>query len=83
MAIVKRMSASEARNRLSHLMDEAYYNRAKFVLERRGTPMALVIGIEEYQEWQEDKEDIEDMIESLASSEGEWIDFEDYHKKNT
>jgi prevent-host-death family protein len=81
MAIVKRMGASEARNRLSHLMDEAYYNHAKFVLERRGLPMALVIGIEEYQKWQEDKEDIEDMIEALTSSEGKWINFEDYHEK--
>ncbi len=81
MAKVKHLSASEARSRLPQIMDEAYYNRAKFVIEQHGVPMAVVIGIEEYQEWLEDKEDIEAMVEALTSDEGEWRDFEEYHKE--
>jgi len=81
MATVKRLSASEALTRFPQIMDKAYHNRAKFVIEQHGVPMAVVIGIGEYQEWLEDKENIEAMMEALTSDEGEWIDFEEYHKE--
>lgn len=76
---LKRIGVVEARKEISRLMEEAYQRNIRFILERHGVPLAVLIGINEYQQLLEDKQDIADMAESLAS-EGKWEDFNKYHK---
>ena len=42
------LSVSEARDRLSDLMGRAFYRNETFVIARKGTPMVVLISIEEY-----------------------------------
>jgi prevent-host-death family protein len=42
------LNVSEARDRLSDLMGRAFYRNETFVIARKGTPMVVLISIEEY-----------------------------------
>lgn len=42
------LSVSEARDRLSDLMGRAFYRNETFVIARKGTPMVVLMSIEEY-----------------------------------
>lgn len=42
----------EAKSKLAELVGQVKYGGKRFVLERRGRPMALLISIEEYEQWQ-------------------------------
>ena len=48
--------AQEARQRLGRILEQARYHHQRFVVERAGKPMAVVVGI---QEW-------ENILETLA-----------------
>lgn len=50
MAELKSISASEARNNLSEVMEKTFFGGDVFVLERRDMPMSVVVGIKDYQE---------------------------------
>ncbi len=52
----KVVSAFRARQNLGQLLDEARYQGHRFVVERSGKPMAIVVGIEEW----------ENILETLA-----------------
>jgi len=79
--MVKRLGVSEARPRLTHVMQEAYYKNTRFILERNGIPMAVVFGIEECKELFEDMEDLKDMLEALKAPKEEWLDYDEYRKE--
>jgi len=80
--MVKRLGVSEARTRLIHVMQEAYYKNTRFILERNGIPMAIVLGVEECKELFEDMEDLKDMLEALKAPKEEWLDYDEYRTKN-
>lgn len=42
------LNVSEARDRLSDLMGRAFYRNETFVIARKGTPMVVLMSIEEY-----------------------------------
>ena len=42
----------EAKSKLAELVGQVKYGGKRFVLERRGRPMAMLISIEEYEQWQ-------------------------------
>lgn len=48
----KTISAYEARRRFGQLLEETFYQKDHFVVERSGRPMAAIVPIEEYQKWQ-------------------------------
>ena len=50
MVKFKSISASEARNNLSEVMEKTFFDGEVFVLERREMPMSVVVGIKDYQE---------------------------------
>ena len=79
--MIKRLGVSEARPKLTQIMDEAYYRSARFILERNGIPMAVVLGVEECQELFEDRQDLQDMLEALKAPKEEWLDYDEYRKK--
>jgi prevent-host-death family protein len=42
----------EAKSKLAELVGQVKYGGKRFILERRGRPMAMLISIEEYEQWQ-------------------------------
>ena len=42
----------EAKSKLAELVGQVKFGGKRFVLERRGRPMAMLISIEEYEQWQ-------------------------------
>jgi AbrB family looped-hinge helix DNA binding protein len=79
--MLKTIEASEVRTHLSEIMMEAYKNSTRFVLESDKTPMAVVIGYQDYLQLLEDQEDIEAMLEVAAAYESEKIDYDEYRKR--
>ncbi len=71
---IKKVGAFELRSNLAKIMTEAYLGN-QFLLERNGIPIAVLIGIREYQQLQEDFEDIKDRLEAVA--EDDWVDFDE------
>jgi prevent-host-death family protein len=49
--MAKTVSAMEVRNRLGDLLSRASYTGEQFIIERRGKPVAVLMGIEEYQRY--------------------------------
>ncbi len=48
----KIIGAYEARRRFGQIIEEAYYRRDHFIVERSGRPMAVIVPIEDYEKWQ-------------------------------
>ena len=48
----KTIGAWEARRRFGQLIEEAFYNKDYFVVERSGRPMAVIVPVDEYHKWQ-------------------------------
>lgn len=46
------IGAYEARRRLGQLIEEAFYKRDHFIIERSGRPMAALVPIDDYHKWQ-------------------------------
>ena len=47
------VTAMEVRNRLGDLLSRAFYTGEQFIIERRGKPMAVIMGLDEYQRYLE------------------------------
>ncbi len=66
----KVISAFQARQNFGQLLDEARYKGLRFLVERAGKPMAVVIGIEEWENIIETLEELNDpeYLESIKES---------------
>ena len=47
----KTIGAYEARRRFGQLIEEAFYKRDHFIVERSGRPMAAIVPIADYRKW--------------------------------
>ena len=47
----KQIGAFEARRKFGQLLEEAFYNKDSFIVNRAGRPMAVIVSYEEYQQW--------------------------------
>jgi len=47
----KTIAAFEARRKFGQLIEEAYYRKDSFVVERSGRPMAVIVPIDAYERW--------------------------------
>ena len=78
------ISAMEIRKQLGDLLSRILYTGECFIIERRGKPIAAIIGIEEYKAVLPILEDLEDVTraeESLAryrENPEEFVDFDAY-----
>ncbi len=79
--MVRRLGVSEARPKLTYIMQEAYNRNTRFILERNGIPMAVVLGGEECKRLFEDSQDLKDMLEALEAPEEEWLDYDEYREE--
>jgi prevent-host-death family protein len=62
----KTIGAWEARRRFGQLLEEAFYNKDHFVVERSGRPMAVIVPVDDYHKWQRlAKERIFTMLEEV------------------
>lgn len=61
----KTIGAFEARRNLGKMIEEAFYKKDSFIIERSGRPMAVLVSIEDYQKWRRlAKEQVLVMLES-------------------
>jgi prevent-host-death family protein len=64
----KTVGAYEARRKFGQLLEEAFYNKDAFIVERAGRPMAAIVSIDEYHQWRElAKGQIFQMLEEVWS----------------
>ncbi len=81
-AVERTLNASEARDALPDLLARAAYAHERTVINRRGKPMAVLIGVEEYRlferllEEYEDRMDTETALAVLADDQDEIVSFE-------
>lgn len=81
-ALERTISSSEARDALPDLLARAAYAHERTVINRRGKPMGVLIGIEEYQlferllEEHEDRMDVETALDILADEDDEVVAYE-------
>ena len=47
----KHIGAFEARRKFGQLLEEAFYNKDAFIIQRAGRPMAVIVSYDEYQQW--------------------------------
>ena len=47
----KNIGAFEARRKFGQLIEEAFYQKDAFIVERSGRPMAVIVSIDEYRKW--------------------------------
>ncbi len=47
--MLQKIDVSDAREKLSSIMDKVYFSGEKFLILRRGIPMAVISGIMEYE----------------------------------
>ena len=83
MAKIKSISISEARPKLTHLVDEVSRSGEPFFIISNSELKAVLLGIDEYNALQERVEDLEDTVDILkAQSEGEpTMPFEEHQEK--
>ncbi len=68
----KTIGAYEARRRFGQLIEEAYYRRDHFIVERAGRPMAVIVSIDDYERWQRlAKERFFSMLQGVWERSGE------------
>jgi prevent-host-death family protein len=48
-AVIKRMSAKEARDRFAELLGQVHYGKDTVIVEKQGKPMVAVIDVERYE----------------------------------
>lgn len=63
------VSAMELRKELGDKLERAYHRNERFIVERKGKPMAALIGIDDYEAilpFLENIEDLKDAEEALA-----------------
>ena len=48
----KIVGAWEARRKFGQILEEAFYKKDAFVVERAGRPMAAIVSVEDYYKWQ-------------------------------
>ena len=48
----KTVGAYEARRKFGQIIEEAFYKKDSFVVERSGRPMAVIVPIDVYRRWQ-------------------------------
>jgi prevent-host-death family protein len=62
----KTIGAYDARRKFGQLLEEAFYNKDAFIVERAGRPMAAIVSIDEYQKWRRmAKEQVFQMLEEV------------------
>ena len=62
----KQIGAFEARRKFGQLLEEAFYNKDSFIVQRAGRPMAVIVSYEDYQQWRAlAKEQVFRMLEGV------------------
>jgi len=49
----KNIGAFEARRKFGQLIEEAFYQKDAFIIERAGRPMAVLVSVDEYQRFKQ------------------------------
>ena len=67
------ISVADAKKRLSELMSRVAYNRERFLVQRRGKPMAALVSAEDLLVLEQQKAP----SQGLLAAAGAWADFEE------
>ncbi|HHW19338.1 MAG TPA: type II toxin-antitoxin system Phd/YefM family antitoxin [Firmicutes bacterium] len=58
-------SPIEVRDKLGQIIEEAYDTGKRFIIARRGKPMAAIVLISEYEKWERDREEFFGLISKV------------------
>ena len=61
----KVLGVTEARKKLSRIVDQVQYQRDTYLISRYGEPAAAVVPVEVYENWQRQREELFDHIRNL------------------
>ncbi len=82
----KKLSVADAKKHLSELMSRVAYNQERFLIERRGKPMAALVSAEDLAQLELEPK----AVQGLMSAVGAWSEFdeldqmiEDIYKQRT
>ena len=81
MSVVKTVALKAAQADLARLVDEAWENRTKFIIECNGTAKALLINVEELIEQMTDRNGAISLLEALNDPNEEWLDYDAYRRE--
>jgi len=65
MGVEKTINAVAARRNFGQMLEEAYHRGNRFIVERAGRPMAVVVPIEQYEQWQFRREQFFALIDQV------------------
>ncbi|MCH8107464.1 MAG: type II toxin-antitoxin system Phd/YefM family antitoxin [Chloroflexi bacterium] len=71
--MLTRMSVADAKKHLSELMSRVVYKNERFLIERRGKPMAALVSAEDLAQLEQEPT----ASKGLRAAVGAWADFED------
>lgn len=66
----KNIGAFEARRNLGSLLEKVRYRGDKYIVERRGEPMAALVPLELYREWRERRERFFERLRGVQEGSG-------------
>ena len=75
--MVKKVRVTEAKAQLSALMARAGYGGERFLIERRGRPLAALVGVEDLERLEGEREDIPSRPLGAIARVGAWGEAEE------
>jgi prevent-host-death family protein len=75
--VVKKVRVTEAKAQLSALMARAGYGGERFLIERRGRPLAALVGVEDLERLEGEREDIPSRPLGAIALVGAWGEAEE------
>jgi len=64
----RRLSVTEARKRLAHIIDQVKYQGENYVIVRHGQPAAAVVSMKVYRRWKEEREEMFGTIRKIQAA---------------
>ena len=66
--MAKRLGITEARERLSDIVDQVRYRGDQYIIVKHGKPAAAVVPIGVYRAWQKEREELFEAIRAIRES---------------
>jgi prevent-host-death family protein len=65
------VGVTEAREKLSEIIESVQYRRDAYIINRHGKPAAAVVPVEVYESWKQRRKELFDLIRKFQASSGD------------
>ena len=65
------LGLTEAREKLSEIVESVQYHRDSYIISRHGKPAAAVVPVDVYESWQQERKELFDLIREFQESSGD------------